>query len=215
MKAFEDFSALVVLPDPDSAPDSDAEYSDNDAGHAERFCARWQEEIAYVPERDLWLTWEGRWKRDGNGGLVRRAIELSREMLLAAASTPCQSEEDIKRRNAAIKSAMRWGNKAVIAPMLDLSKAFLSIQIPVAKLDSDPFLVGAENAVIDLRTGESRPYSRDDYITQTLGTHFDPQATCPRWLRFMEEVFPDEEVRRYVWKAAGYSLTGEIGRAHV
>lgn len=210
MKAFEDFSALVVLPDPDAAPDSDTDYCDNDAGHAERFCARWQEEIAYVPERDLWLTWEGRWKRDGNGGLVRRAIELSREMLLAAASGPCQSEEDIKRRNAAIKSAMRWGNKSVIAPMLDLSKAFLSIQIPVAKIDSDPFLVGAENAVIDLRTGEARPYSREDYITQTLGTHFDPQATCPRWLRFMEEVFPDEEVRRYVWKAAGYSLTGDM-----
>jgi putative DNA primase/helicase len=37
-----------------------------------------------------------------------------------------------------------------------------------------------------------------------------PHATCPRWQRFIEEIFPDPEVARFVWKAAGYSLTGLI-----
>jgi putative DNA primase/helicase len=35
-------------------------------------------------------------------------------------------------------------------------------------------------------------------------------AACPRWEQFMEEVFPDPDLRHYVHKAVGYSLTGDI-----
>jgi|GEM_PF-1952875 len=186
------------------------EYLDNDAGHAARYCDRWETEVAYIPEREYWLTWDGRWKRDNNGGLTRRAIELSREMLISAAEIPCATAADVTRRNIATKAAMRWGDKKVIAPMLDLSRSFLKVQIPSGEVDADLFLVGAQNAVIDLKTGEVREYSRDDYITKTLGTGYEENAQCPRWIQFLEEIFPDEEVRRYVWKAAGYSLTGDM-----
>jgi putative DNA primase/helicase len=78
----------------------------------------------------------------------------------------------------------------------------------VSALDSDPEIVGARNAVINLRTGEIRGYTRSDYITRVLGVDADPKAACPRWQRFLKEILPGETVRRFVWKAAGYSLTG-------
>jgi putative DNA primase/helicase len=82
------------------------------------------------------------------------------------------------------------------------------ILLSVSQLDNDPWLVGAKNAVIELKTNTIREYSRHDYITRTLGCEVDPQSTCPRWEQFMEEVFPDSELRHYVHKALGYTLTG-------
>jgi putative DNA primase/helicase len=185
-------------------------YPDNDAGHAQRFCDRWKHEIAFIPERGEWLAFEGRWRKDINGGLTRRAITLAGEMMKQANESPCKSKDDLKRMAEAIASAARWGDTKLINSMLALAECFLEIQIPNTSVDAEHFLVGAENAVIDLRSGEGREYTRRDYITKTLGTHFDPEAECPRWLQFMEEIFPDEDVRRYVWKAIGYSITGDM-----
>jgi hypothetical protein len=44
--------------------------------------------------------------------------------------------------------------------------------------------------------------------------NLEPAATCPRWGQFVSEIFPDEGVRRFVWKAAGYSLTGHTTEHH-
>ena len=185
-------------------------YPDNDAGHARRFCDRWKNEVAFIPERGDWLSFDGRWRKDINGGLTRRAIELAGEMMQQATALPCKTKDELHRMHEAITAAARWGDKKLISAMHSLAECFLEIQIPNDKVDAEPFLVGAENAVIDLRTGEGREYSRRDYITKTLGTHFDPLATCPRWVQFMGEIFPDADVRRYVWKAIGYSLTGDM-----
>jgi putative DNA primase/helicase len=70
--------------------------------------------------------------------------------------------------------------------------------------------VGAKNAVIDLRTGEVRGYGRENYVTKSLGCEVALEAECPRFDQFLTEIFPDPEVRHYVKKAAGYSLTGIV-----
>ncbi len=186
-------------------------FTDNDAGRAQYFCERWKHEIAFVPDRGIWLCWEnGRWAENKTGGLHRRAIAISGELLAKAAALPCNSDASLKERKAAIANGMEWGDKRTIDPMLALAETVLSVQVPVAKLDADPFLVGAKNGVIDLRTGKHRPYTQADYITQALGTDFDPLATCPRWEQFMVEIFPDPDVREYLKKSAGYSLTADM-----
>lgn len=182
-------------------------YLDNDAGHAERYCDRYAGEIGYVPEWDIWLTWEERWKRDTSGGLVRRAIELSKEMMDTAISIPA-TDPELKHRTSEVKAAAKWGDIRVIRPMLDLSKACLGVHIPASKIDADPWLIGAKNAVIDLQTGVGRNYTPEDLVTQTLGARYDASVACPRWEQFMEEIFPDKDVRHYIHKAVGYSLTG-------
>jgi len=188
-----------------------AGYHDNDAGRAARFCDRWLDEIRFVPERGAWLTWEGRWMRNGNGGLKRRAIQLADEIIQEAASRPAQTREEIKAKSEAITRAARWGDKRTIDPMLSLSEANAAVHLPVAKMDADHFLIGTPNAVINIRTGEAREHSPADCVTLTTRASFDQYAPAPRWEQFLEEVFPDPEIRRFVWKAAGYSITGCMG----
>ncbi len=76
--------------------------------------------------------------------------------------------------------------------------------------DGDPWVLGAPNGVIDLRTGQLREGRRDDRITMSAGVPYDPRAVCPRWEQFIREIFNhDEELVTFVQRAAGYSLTGD------
>lgn len=70
-------------------------------------------------------------------------------------------------------------------------------------------LLPVKNGVIDLVTGNFRPYSPADMYTKTAGTHYDPQAQASRWQRFLREVFlNDSELIAFIQRAVGYSLTG-------
>jgi len=73
-------------------------------------------------------------------------------------------------------------------------------------------LLGIANGIVDLKTGERREAIRTDYITKFSPVEFDPHATCPRFERFVAEVFSgDEGLIEFIQKAIGYSLTGSVG----
>jgi phage/plasmid-associated DNA primase len=114
-------------------------------------------------------------------------------LLAQASQIPGVDDAAAKKRAAACAEALACGDRRNISDFLALAKVDRRILVPVTQLDSDPWLVGASNAVIELKTGTIREYSRDDYITRTLGCDVHLQATCPRWKQFMEEVFPDPD----------------------
>jgi P4 family phage/plasmid primase-like protien len=187
----------------------------NDAGRADRFVARYGRDLRFVPQREVWLTWErDRWRLDGDGAVERFALAMSKAMLVAAADIKGTDDASVRARNAAVKEALACGDRRNIADFVHLARVNPLVLLAVDKLDADPWVVGAKNLVVDLRTGAARPYTRADFITRTLACDVDLNATCPRWDKCMEEVFPDEDVRHYVHKAVGYSLTGAM-REHV
>src|SRR5205807_6480658 len=47
-------------------------------------------------------------------------------------------------------------------------------------------------------------------LTMQAVTSYDPDASCPRFERFMDEIMGgDDEMVRYLQRAIGYSLTGD------
>ncbi|MEI7638309.1 MAG: phage/plasmid primase, P4 family [Syntrophus sp. (in: bacteria)] len=58
------------------------------------------------------------------------------------------------------------------------------------KFDPDPCLLGVKNGVVDLRTGTIRDYRPEDLITDQLEVMHDTAATCPGFIKFLEEVCP-------------------------
>jgi putative DNA primase/helicase len=191
-------------------------YSHNDAGRAERYVDRFIDDVRYVPDRDLWFTWcDDRWQIDRDGAIVRLALLMSREMLaeiddmLAEAYKRRASEDEIREIGGLKKEPWNCGNRRSIQNYLELAKVDTRIHLDSSCLDKDPWVAAAPNGIINLKTGEWREYSREDFNTRALGYEIDPNARCPRWEKFMEEVLPDPEVRRFMQKAAGYSLTGD------
>ena len=57
--------------------------------------------------------------------------------------------------------------------------------------DPDPYLLGVRNGVVDLRTGKFREYRSEDLITDQIDVAYDPEARCPRFLKFLEEIQPN------------------------
>jgi len=70
-------------------------------------------------------------------------------------------------------------------------------------------LIGAENGVIDLRTGKLQPGKPEDRITMSVGFDFDPDAKCHRWKQFLIEVFDDPELIDWLWRVLGYTISGD------
>jgi putative DNA primase/helicase len=75
--------------------------------------------------------------------------------------------------------------------------------------DPDPWVLGCENGLVDLRTGALRVGRPTDMVSRSTRVSYDPRATCPRWDRFLREVFAgDEELIAWFAMLIGASLVG-------
>lgn len=54
----------------------------------------------------------------------------------------------------------------------------------------------------------TRGHRREDLITHVAPVDYNPRAKCPRWLRFLENMLPDKDVRRLVQVSSGLGLVG-------
>ncbi len=94
-------------------------------------------------------------------------------------------------------------------------------------LNTDPLAINCESATLVLVpevddhdaawSGEAprprhvvreRLHERGDLITKMMPVVYDPDALCPVFDRFLEDIQPDPEMRAFLQRWFGYSLTG-------
>jgi len=121
---------------------------------------------------------------------------------------------DEAARAGACKYALRMEKHAELKAAIQLARSEGGIPIGLEDLDADPWLLNVRNGTVDLRDGAIRPHRREDLLTHLCDIEFDPEASAPRWSQFLKEIIPDEEVRDFLRRAVGYSLTGDT-REHV
>ena len=56
------------------------------------------------------------------------------------------------------------------------------------EMDANPQLLSVKNGVLNVLTGELHPHNPNYLIRTQLGTEYDPNAKCPRWDKFLNEV---------------------------
>ncbi len=105
-----------------------------------------------------------------------------------------------------------WTQRSQSRPRLEAVPALLQAEpgIAVAEqdLDAGPWLLGAANGTVDLRTGRLHPPRRAELVTRSSPAAYDPAAACPLWERTLGRLLSDPDVRRFFWKACGYALAG-------
>lgn len=177
-----------------------------DAGNAECMAALHGDGFRYCHTRKKWMKWEGSyWRADEDGVAMRAVLEVVRDRQRAWLEMP-----DSERRRKALGSLFSAENtpkqKAILSAAANLTQFATTIEA----YDQDDWLAATWTETIELRTGELRRPEKNDLITMRLGTPYDPEATAPRWERFLEEVFGgDQELIAYIRRAVGYSLTGD------
>ncbi len=188
------------------------EYTQTDTGNARRLVDMAGRDLRFVTEAKCWYRWAGtHWQPDNENYVLGLTSQVSDAIRAECFELSAQSEEEQKRQEQLLK----WANKSLEerrrGAMLNLAAAEPGMTLTVDKFDRSPWLVNCKNGTIDLRTGELRQHRRDDFITHVLPLKYDPQATCPRWEQFLNEVFKgDAELIDFIHRAVGYSLTGDI-----
>lgn len=122
-----------------------------------------------------------------------------------------------KHRDYALSS----GNSAKLTNMVLEAKVNLSHDL--VKLDAEPLAINTESGVLRFKveggpgTGFSRTvklerhdHDRKDLITKIMPVKYDPKAECKEWDKFVCRILPDAEIRRFVQRWMGLSMTSVI-----
>lgn len=100
-----------------------------------------------------------------------------------------------------------------ISAMVRELQSLQGVHVPDSVFDRELDKLSVSNGVVNLETGELLPHSdltRDMYFTVRAETAYVPGARCPRWERFITELFPgQEDMHTYVQRLLGYSITGQ------
>lgn len=72
------------------------------------------------------------------------------------------------------------------------------------------YRIALANGTVDPMRGRQVPNDAANYLRSQLAFDFDPEASCPRWMRFLQEIFAHDEDReqkvRFVQEMFGYLL---------
>jgi putative DNA primase/helicase len=79
-----------------------------------------------------------------------------------------------------------------IRAVLKLLQSLKGISIKAGDLDNHPDLLGVNNGVVDLTTGQLRQNKQELYITKHIKVNFEPEARAPQWEKFLAEIFLDD-----------------------
>jgi P4 family phage/plasmid primase-like protien len=200
--------------------------------------------LRYVVDLEKWIVWDGeRWTMDHDGSLAlaqaRRVGNYykSRAEQEEEAARQAGDEKERKSRIATVNTLTKWSAQCWtnhrLSSMLHQLRSDLAVRTSSDKLNANPWLIGVQNGVVDLKTGTLRPAAREDLITRRAAVAFDPDAPCPLWEKTVCEITgtpipaekdeegtvipgtvgrftPRPEMVQYLQRCAGYWLTGSI-----
>jgi putative DNA primase/helicase len=185
-----------------------------DTGYARRMYDRFKDRFRYNSVEKRWYVWEpgaSAWEaRDAC--TVTAAAESIAEEAMRALDRELERGAGEERRGKLIeqlyKQALTAMSNARISALVNRFQNQPGITVDPDAFNNNTDLLNLGNCTYNLSTGVVANHSPDDMQTMTFGADYDPDAVCPRFERFMSEVLPDPEVRAYVQRALGYSLTG-------
>lgn len=177
-----------------------------DLGNAMALALLYHHKLRWRTDTEKWLVWCGTHWAENKSKAQKYANKTALYRKAAA-----QEIEDEKQQARAIRYHTSSQNTSRRDGMLSQYKAWDPACVNGDQLDQDQWLLNVKNGTIDLRTGRIRENRQEDLITRCLDVDYDPNAKCPMWLELLNHGLQgDQETIRYLQRAVGYSLTGDI-----
>ena len=193
-------------------------YKRSDIGSARLFSDVFRQKHRYCQtSRDWYKYFGGVWTLDAEGLSARADLKLLGEALVQYASSyEFPDDQEGKKKSEYINYSLKWLKSAYRGPLLNDAKDLNYISREC--MDTDLFTLNCQNGVLNLEGGKVRftEHNPDFLLSKITNVSYDPKATCPRWMQFMDEVTedpenhqPDQEKKRYLQKVAGLALVGD------
>ncbi|HHM12541.1 MAG TPA: DUF3854 domain-containing protein [Planctomycetaceae bacterium] len=176
-----------------------------DTGNAERLVRIHGSVFRYCSAWKKWIVWDGeRWRHDDERVLALTK-SVAKNLFTEGALMPPSDLRD---------NTLRWAKASEAATrrqaMMALARAEHGVAVEHDALDSHPWLLTVKNGTIDLQSGKLLSHRREHLITKLAPVRFDETAECPTWMKFIEVVLPDKDVRQFIQRAVGWTLTGDV-----
>ncbi len=191
------------------------EFACTDTGNAERLCellkgkARWCKAFG-------WCCWDRtKWQLDQDEQMLYETKRIFRSLRAAAASVTGDGEKAKQLKDKLLSWAEKSESCQTRQRVLTLLKSEPAIRVHPEEFDQNRWLLNTENRMLDLSLlGNGRDPAvarvKDLMVTHMLPVEYDPDAECPRWERFVGEIFDGrKEIVEFVQKMAGYSMSGD------
>lgn len=176
-----------------------------DSGNAELFADMHNDKLKFDHRQGRWARWTGHfWDTDNQQKVVQMAKTAARARYVNAVEII-----DPRARGSEAQWAIGSESRAKIDSALYLAQSEPRVALKGDEWDQNPMLLATPSGVVDLRTGKLNDGRQEDYLTQHTDIPYVSDAKCPRWLRFLDEVFGGRiELIDYIHRAVGYSITG-------
>lgn len=181
-----------------------AHFQMTDDGNAQRLAKHFGDILRYVPEWGQWIVWNGRrWKIDNSGEIMSYVRQTLDRMWEEAAQ---QNDPEIREKMS--KWILNSQSINRMKAMHQLAQSIQSMVVHADELDRNQLQLNTVNGTYDIETGALLPHDKNGYHTKMTNVRFNPEAKCPRFLEYFERIQPDPQVRAFLQRALGYSMTG-------
>ena len=203
--SFEPDLSKVKLTLEEMQPHTNPRYQRGEIGIGYLFADYYKPIARFNADRGIWYVYDGAvWQPDENALAVAELAKYLADLLYAFALQI--KYEDTRSRY--IKRMQKLQLRKNRRTMIEDAKSVYPVKMEL--FDSSKYLFNCQNGTLDMNTLEFHPHDPRDFITKISPVTYDPNAVCPRWDRFVDEVMMGKTaVGRYLQKAIGYSLTGD------
>ena len=215
---------------------------DGEEGDARLYAHLFRGQCIYDHTEKLWYEWQRHyWKPDetkhsllmASNHLAGQYMQASAELSAEAAQAEQHIDPDLLKRSKDEDPRIKHYEwlKATTGMLIDRAKTLKTLRRAQAVLtyaqaylsitsrewDTNPWLLGTREGVLDLKTGELRDGRPDEYmrtIIPTVWRGLDEPA--PRFEQYLREIFADrpeaerDELIDFLQRALGYGITGHV-----
>jgi putative DNA primase/helicase len=176
-----------------------------DLGNAKRFVARYRGSIVYCAVWKTWYLWDDkRWQADEKLAVFVKAADLIRGLYPRAMQI-----KDPEQQKALLSHLRSSESERALNAMLSLAKSDSALARHPDDFDTDPWLLNVANGTVNLCTGQLQPHDPRNLISRLAPVVYDPAATCPNWLDFLNMIMDGcTRLISFLQRAFGLSLTG-------
>lgn len=188
-------------------------YEQNDFGNSQRLAAWAAGTLAWLYDEKIWVRYNGvHWEKSEGAGenAALSALNVAFNLEQEHYSEETVGDEKKSPREKFYDWVMTQKMSGKYTAAARTAQMSETMNRSASEFDADPFLLGVQNGTVDLRTGELKPGTQDDMIATATPYRYDPEAKAPRFQEYLEESIPDPEVRAYLQRVMGYSITGSV-----
>jgi putative DNA primase/helicase len=186
---------------------------DSELGDGQLFSYCFKDGILYEPrskERGVWYLYDTHWSEDTSGQIYNLVATQYADLFIKAAVKEAESGEKSELADELWSHASYLKTERGASRVLFWASKQEGMTIQPVDWDSDPYLLGVQNGVINLRDQgftPSKPSQRIKGVAPVPFVGFD--SPCPRWQQFLLEIFnQDTELVDFMHRLLGYAISG-------